>query len=240
MRRVVPRVLAGESQQPPSVKARRSPEDRPTLPGGGPYRGPRRTSRGRFERRRDPCMSRRTSLPSRVTTVALSGTAVLALSASVLIGASGVSSAAPASPSDTSGAVSYAATKAAESAFQAAGTNADPVACQRPAPDNRVSTTIHCYTPNQIRAFYGLDPLTPQTTQGEGQTIVLVDSYGSPTAAADLGFFAQTFGGPAPNFDAVFPIGKPDYKDPKLPNGQGQGVGNSGPVAADGWAGEAS
>src|SRR6478735_7288257 len=185
-------------------------------------------------------MSRRTTLPSRVTTVALSGTAVLALSASVLIGASGVSSAAPASPSDSSGAVSYAATKAAESAFQAAGTNADPVACQRPAPDNRVSTTIHCYTPNQIRAFYGLAPLTASTTDGAGQTIVLVDSYGSPTAAADLGFFAQTFGGPAPNFDAVFPIGKPDYKDPKLPNGQGQGVGNSGPVAADGWAGEAS
>src|SRR6478672_12739960 len=213
MRRVVPRVLAGESQQPPSVKARRSPEDRPTLPGGGPYRGPRRTSRGRFERRRDPCMSRRTSLPSRVTTVALSGTAVLALSASVLIGASGVSSAAPASPSDTSGAVSYAATKAAESAFQAAGTNADPVACTRPAPDNRVSTTLHCYTPNDIRAFYGLDPLSPDMTlDGEGQTIVLVDAYGTPTGAEDLAFFAKTFNGPTPNYDAVYPLGKPDYK----------------------------
>ena len=180
-------------------------------------------------------MSRRTSLPSRVTTVALSGTAVLALSASVLIGASGVSSAAPASPSDTSGAVSYAATKAAESAFQAAGTNADPVACQRPAPDNRVSTTIHCYTPNQIRAFYGLDPLTPQTTQGEGQTIVLVDSYGTPTGAEDLAFFAKTFNGPAPDYEAAYPLGKPGYKDPP-----GKGSGTSGPTAADGWAGEAT
>ena len=180
-------------------------------------------------------MSRRTSLPSRVTTVALSGTAVLALSASVLIGASGVSSAAPASPSDTSGAVSYAATKAAESAFQAAGTNADPVACQRPAPDNRVSTTIHCYTPNQIRAFYGLDPLTPQTTQGEGQTIVLVDSYGTPTGAEDLAFFAKTFNGPTPDYEAAYPLGKPGYKDPP-----GKGSGTSGPTAADGWAGEAT
>ena len=180
-------------------------------------------------------MSRRTSLPSRVTTVALSGTAVLALSASVLIGASGVSSAAPASPSDSSGAVSYAATKAAESAFQAAGTNADPVACQRPAPDNRVSTTIHCYTPNQIRAFYGLDPLTPQTTQGEGQTIVLVDSYGTPTGAEDLAFFAKTFNGPTPDYEAAYPLGKPGYKDPP-----GKGSGTSGPTAADGWAGEAT
>ena len=170
-----------------------------------------------------------------MTTVALGGTAVLALSASVLIGASGVSSAAPASPSDTSGAVSYAATKAAESAFQAAGTNADPVACQRPAPDNRVSTTIHCYTPNQIRAFYGLDPLTPQTTQGEGQTIVLVDSYGTPTGAEDLAFFAKTFNGPTPDYEAAYPLGKPGYKDPP-----GKGSGTSGPTAADGWAGEAT
>jgi hypothetical protein len=59
-------------------------------------------------------MSRRTCLPSRVTTVALGGTAVLALSASVLVGASGVSSAAPASSTDRSGAVSYAATRASE------------------------------------------------------------------------------------------------------------------------------
>ena len=28
-----------------------------------------------------------------------------------------------------------------------AASAADPIACQRPAPDNRVSTTIHCYTP---------------------------------------------------------------------------------------------
>jgi subtilase family serine protease len=128
-----------------------------------------------------------------VTTVALGGTAVLALSASVLIGASGVSSAAPASPSGNSGAVSYTGMKAAESAFQAAGTTADPVACQRPAPDNRVSTTLHCYTPNDIRAFYGLDPLSPDMTlDSEGLTIVLVDAYGTPTGAEDLAFFAKT------------------------------------------------
>ena len=181
-------------------------------------------------------MSRRTSLPSRVATVALGGTAVLALSASVLIGASGVSSAAPASPSGNSGAVSYTGVKAAESAFQAAGTTADPVACQRPAPDNRVSTTLHCYTPNDIRAFYGLDPLSPDMTlDGEGQTIVLVDAYGTPTGAEDLAFFAKTFNGPTPNYDAVYPLGKPDYKNPT-----GQGNGRSGPTAADGWASEAT
>jgi subtilase family serine protease len=132
------------------------------------------------------------------------------------------------------------AAQAPESAFTTAASSADPASCRRPAPDNRVSTTIHCYTPNDIRAFYGLAPLTATTNDGAGQTIVLVDSYGTPTGAEDLAFFARTFGGPTPNFDAVYPIGKPDYKDPKLPNGQGQGVGHSGPVSADGWAGEAS
>lgn len=140
----------------------------------------------------------------------------------------------------TLGSVSPFAARAPESAFTAAASASGPIACHRPAPDNRVSTTVHCYTPNQIRAFYGLAPLTPTTTDGAGQTIVLVDSYGSPTAGTDVNFFAQTFNGPAPDFEAAFPLGTPDYKDPKGSNGGGGGVGNSGPVAADGWAGEAN
>jgi subtilase family serine protease len=142
---------------------------------------------------------------------------------------------ATAAPATTLGAVLPQAAQAPESAFTDAAATASPVACQRPAPDNRVSTTIHCYTPNQIRAFYGLDPLTPETTDGAGQTIVLVDSYGSPTAADDVAFFAQTFNGPTPDFEAVFPLGEPGYKNPP-----GNGSGTSGPAAAAGWAGEAN
>jgi subtilase family serine protease len=140
--------------------------------------------------------------------------------------------AATASPASPAGPQS---SKAPESAFTAASAAADPVACRRPAPDNRVSTTIHCYTPNDIRDHYGLDPLTPGTTDGEGQTIVLVNSYGSPTAANDLNFFAKTFGGPTPDFEAVFPGGKIDYS-----HATGNGSGTSGPTAAEGWAGEAN
>jgi subtilase family serine protease len=168
----------------------------------------------------------------RATTVAVGGTAVLALSATAIAVSSSTSVAAP---SRASGAVSYLGQKAAESAFQAAGTNADPVACQRPAPDNRVSTTIHCYTPNQLRSFYGLGPLTPSTNDGAGQTIVLADSYGSPTAAEDLAFFAKTFNGPTPSFEQVFPIGRPNTA-----GATGNGSGTSGPTAAEGWAGEAN
>lgn len=142
---------------------------------------------------------------------------------------------ATAAPATTQASVRPLAAQAPESAFTDAAAAADPVACQRPAPDNRVSTTIHCYTPDQIRAFYGLGPLTADTTEGQGQTIVLVDSYGSPTAAEDVAFFAQTFGGPTPDFEAVFPLGEPGYKNPP-----GNGSGTSGPAAAAGWAGEAN
>jgi len=97
-----------------------------------------------------------------------------------------------------------------------------------------VSSTVHCYRPDDLRAFYGLGPLAT-SNDGAGQTIVAVDSYGSPTAAKDLAFFAQTFGGPVPNFEAAFPIGAPDYT-----HATGNGVGQSGPTAADSWAGEAN
>ena len=143
--------------------------------------------------------------------------------------------AANASPGATAAGSGPLSAKAPESAFTAASAAADPVACRRPAPDGRVSTTIHCYTPDQIRAHYGLAPLTPATTDGAGQTIVLVDSYGSPTAENDVDFFAQTFNGPTPDFEAAFPQGKIDYS-----HATGNGSGTSGPTAAEGWAGEAN
>jgi len=134
----------------------------------------------------------------------------------------------------TVAAVPFAA-RAPENAFRAATAgDTNGVACRRPAPDNRVSTTIHCYRPDDLRAFYGLGPLA-SSNDGAGQTIVLVDAYGSPTAANDLTFFAQSFGGPTPSFETAFPLGTPDYK-----NATGNGSGQSGPTSADGWAGEAN
>jgi len=125
--------------------------------------------------------------------------------------------------------------RAPESAFRAATASDNGTACRRPAPDNRVSTTIHCYTPTELRTFYGLPPLTSTSNEGAGQTVVAVDAYGSPTAATDVAFFAKTFGGPTPDFEAAFPLGAPDYK-----NATGNGSGQSGPTSADGWAGEAN
>lgn len=124
---------------------------------------------------------------------------------------------------------------APDDSFVPAGQADAPIACQRPAPDNRVSTQLHCMTPAQMRAAYGI---TDQY-QGEGQTIVLVDSFGSPTAAEDLNFFAQTFGMPTPDFEQVFVGGKPGYLDGQG-TATGQGSGQNGPSSAEGWALEAN
>src|SRR5215470_14981297 len=67
-------------------------------------------------------------------------------------------------------------------------------------PDGTNVSFFHCYTPQQIRAAYGVSAVAPISVGGhtvpnlgQGQTIVLVDSYGSPTAAADLQHFHDTF-----------------------------------------------
>jgi len=62
---------------------------------------------------------------------------------------------------------------------------------------------INCYTPVQYRVAYDLNPLYDGSALGRditgaGRTIVIVDSYGSPTIAADLHHFDQQFGFPDP------------------------------------------
>lgn len=112
-------------------------------------------------------------------------------------------------------------------------------ACTTPAPVHAYAW-LHCYTPAQIRAAYGVDRVGTTTTGtgllGKGQTIVLVDSYGSPTAAHDLQFFHDTFFPtlPTPSFEQLYPNGVLDYNNTATGNGQ------SGPSAAAGWSGEAT
>jgi subtilase family serine protease len=117
--------------------------------------------------------------------------------------------------------------------------NADPnTACT--LPDGTPVDFYHCYDPQQIRAAYGVSgvaPLSVGPNYGQGQTIVLVDSYGSPTAAADLQHFHDTFFRqlPNPNFEQVFPLGNPQYN-----NTCTSSKGKSGPCAAANWSGEAT
>ena len=107
-------------------------------------------------------------------------------------------------------------------------------------PDGSDVSGFHCYTPQQIRTAYGVDAVASLSggaaNFGQGQTIVLVDAYGSPTATADLQRFHETFfsGLPNPNFQQIFPLGNPQF------NNTCSSGGVSGPCAAALWSGEAT
>ena len=63
---------------------------------------------------------------------------------------------------------------------------------------------INCYTPVQYRVAYDLNPLysgqaTGRQITGAGKTIVIVDSFGSPTIQSDLQTFDAEFGFPNPD-----------------------------------------
>ncbi|OLE90840.1 MAG: hypothetical protein AUF79_08230 [Crenarchaeota archaeon 13_1_20CM_2_51_8] len=61
-----------------------------------------------------------------------------------------------------------------------------------------------CYTPQDIKTAYNY----PANLNGAGQTIVIVDAFGSPSVARDLNTFDQLFGLPAPaSFTVVCPTG---------------------------------
>jgi subtilase family serine protease len=85
---------------------------------------------------------------------------------------------------------------------------------------------VACYEPAQIQQAYNLPAVYASGVTGKGATIVIVDSFGSPTIKNDLGVFDRTFGLPAPpSFRVIQPAGQvPAYDQ-----------ANSDMV---GWAGE--
>jgi subtilase family serine protease len=92
--------------------------------------------------------------------------------------------------------------------------------------DCEAAFSVACYEPAQVQRAYNLPTLYSHGITGKGQTIVIVDSYGSPTIQADLNTFDSTFGLPAPPSLKVYqPAGAVPPYDPT----------NSDMV---GWAGE--
>jgi subtilase family serine protease len=57
---------------------------------------------------------------------------------------------------------------------------------------------IHCYQPAQLEQAYNLNAVHSHGIDGRGETIAIVDSFGSPTIGNDLHVFDQTFGLPDP------------------------------------------
>jgi subtilase family serine protease len=93
-----------------------------------------------------------------------------------------------------------------------------------------------CFNPQSTRAAYDVGPLYAQGIDGSGQTIAIVDSYGSDTMAHDLHVYDQTWGLPAmcgeenvhctsgmPTFSQLSLQGSPATKaPPSKSNGTGQ------------------
>ena len=68
--------------------------------------------------------------------------------------------------------------------------------------------TIICYPPSFIRTAYNF----PANLDGTGQTILIVDAYGSPTIQSDLILFDEVFGiAPPPSFTIFCAEGCPPY-----------------------------
>jgi subtilase family serine protease len=69
--------------------------------------------------------------------------------------------------------------------------------------------SARCLTPEQVETAYNLGPLYERGITGTGETIVIVDSFGSPTISHDLAVFDKQFGLPAPpSFTIIAPTGK--------------------------------
>jgi subtilase family serine protease len=119
-----------------------------------------------------------------------------------------------------------------DNAAPAAGT-ADTACVVPDGPGGPYSSQfVHCHDPAAIRSWYGVDQLP---NKGDGQTIVLVDSYGTPTGTHDLQVFHDRFfpNEPTPDYQQICKNNCKSYSSSDA-NGQ------SGPAAAAGWAGEAT
>jgi subtilase family serine protease len=62
---------------------------------------------------------------------------------------------------------------------------------------------INCYTPVQYQQAYDLNPLYRRGVTGKGRTIVVVDSFGSPTIQHDLDVYSKQFGMPSAQVQVV-------------------------------------
>jgi subtilase family serine protease len=117
----------------------------------------------------------------------------------------------------------------ASSAYRA-NRGAPRVALNRTTPPTtaecQVEYEIACYDPSQIESAYNMKALYAQGDEGQGETIVIVDSFGSPTIEKDLKKFDKAFHLPAPpNFNVIQPAGAVKPFEP-------------GNVEMSGWAGE--
>jgi subtilase family serine protease len=116
-----------------------------------------------------------------------------------------------------------------------------------PAETDCFSVGRRCFTPTSMQASYNLAPLYAANNEGQGVTIAIIDSFGNPNMASDLGNFNTQMGLPhmcgepgvtctagMPTFQHVFWNGKTQVKAPP------PGSNGTGTQARNLWALETS
>ena len=68
--------------------------------------------------------------------------------------------------------------------------------------------SVACYQPAQVQRAYDLTRLFRRGVDGAGQTIAIVDAFGSPTIAADLATFDRAFHLPKGRLKVIQPVGQ--------------------------------
>jgi subtilase family serine protease len=96
----------------------------------------------------------------------------------------------------------------------AASPGGGPASPAQHLPGPPLPSGMTALTPAQLRRAYDVDPLLRRGVDGRGQTIVIVDPFGSPSIAHDLAYFDQEFGLPAPpSLKVIQPTGPvPPYR----------------------------
>jgi len=64
-----------------------------------------------------------------------------------------------------------------------------------------------CYSPQQIRSIYNIQPLLNAGITGKGRTIVIIDAYQDPNIRTDLRLYDKIFGLPDPTLNIFAPFG---------------------------------
>ncbi len=62
-------------------------------------------------------------------------------------------------------------------------------------------------SPKQLWTLYGVEPLLKQCYTGKGQTVVVIDSFGSPTLQEDIDHFSDYYGLPRVKLQILSPLG---------------------------------
>ena len=76
---------------------------------------------------------------------------------------------------------------------------------------------VRCYGATQFQTVYDEGPLLKAGNDGSGETIAIIDSFGSPTIQHDIAVYSQAYGLPPAKLNVQTPEGSINFNDPNAP-----------------------